>query len=658
LQPEKQITAVDSLVLIKKILLFGKLYPIPVVAILGLMLGAIINFVFYTSSIGYWIWFTILLIGGAPIIFQTLKDMARGHFASDVVAMLAIITAIVTNESFPGIIIVIMQSGGKALEDYAFRKATTSLDQLMARSPKIAHRKINYFDIVDIKVEDVKVNDLLVIRPGDLIPVDGTISCGKAQIDESALTGEPLFKTKDKGEEVYSGTVNTGDIFEIHAKKTSKESQYSKIVQLVQKAREEKAPIQRLADKYAKWFTPLTIAMCGVGWLLTQNAQTILSVLVVATPCPLIFATPVAIISGINKAAKQNIIVKSGSAIERLGKTDVMVFDKTGTITHGTPTVENIIPAQNDNNAKTTNKGKEKADSNALDDLLFISASLEQMSSHPAAQTLAKLGKEKFSRLLIPTNFHEKAGLGVEGYINGDHIRIGSYNFIKSHSKNENENKKNNNKDGSDEHFLKIMKDNQMQGKMVSFVNINNKNVGIIVFSDKIREGVHNMMHLLRKQKIKQTIMLTGDSLDNAKTIANLAKFDNYKYNLLPQDKVDEINRLKKQYKNVAMVGDGINDAPALATATTGIAMGAKGTAISAEAADVVILVDDIAKVSEIIQISKRTIRIAKESILVGLGTSFLLMIVASFGLIPPYIGALLQEAIDTGVILNALRAR
>jgi heavy metal translocating P-type ATPase len=657
LQPEKQITAVDSLVLIKKILLFGKLYPIPVVAILGLMLGAIINFVFYTSSIGYWIWFTILLIGGAPIIFQTLKDMARGHFASDVVAMLAIITAIVTNESFPGIIIVIMQSGGKALEDYAFRKATTSLDQLMARSPKIAHRKINYFDIVDIKVEDVKVNDLLVIRPGDLIPVDGTISCGKAQIDESALTGEPLFKTKDKGEEVYSGAVNTGDIFEIHAKKTSKESQYSKIVQLVQKAREEKAPIQRLADKYAKWFTPLTIAMCGVGWLLTQNAQTILSVLVVATPCPLIFATPVAIISGINKAAKQNIIVKSGAAIERLGKTDVMVFDKTGTITHGTPTVENIIPAQNDNNAKTTNKRKEKADSNALDDLLLISASLEQMSSHPAAQTLAKLGKEKFSRLLIPTNFHEKAGLGVEGYINGDHIRIGSYNFIKSHSKNENENKRNN-KDGSVENLLKIMRDNQMQGKMVSFVNINNKNVGIIVFSDKIREGVHNMMHLLRKQKIKQTIMLTGDSLDNAKTIANLAKFDNYKYNLLPQDKVDEINRLKKQYKNVAMVGDGINDAPALATATTGIAMGAKGTAISAEAADVVILVDDIAKVSEIIQISKRTVRIAKESILVGLGTSFLLMIVASFGLIPPYIGALLQEAIDTGVILNALRAR
>ena len=287
--------------------------------------------------------------------------------------------------------------------------------------------------------------------------------------------------------------------------------------------------------------------MCGFGWLLTQNTQTILSILVVATPCPLIFATPVAIISGINKAAKQNIIVKSGAAIEQLGKTDVMVFDKTGTITHGTPIVENIISAQNDNNAKTTNKKKEKADSNTLDDLLFISASLEQMSSHPAAQTLAKLGKEKFSHLLIPTNFVKKRGLELKEYLNGDHIRIGSYNFIESHSKNENDKKKNNDKGDSDENFLKIMKDNQMQGKMVSFVNINNKNVGIIVFSDKIREGVHNMMHLLKKQKIKQTIMLTGDSLDNAKSIANLAKFDNYKYNLLPEDKVNEINRLKKQ---------------------------------------------------------------------------------------------------------------
>jgi len=203
-----------------------------------------------------------------------------------------------------------------------------------------------------------------------------------------------------------------------------------------------------------------------------------------------------------------------------------------------------------------------------------------------------------------------------------------------------------------------IMRKNQTQGKMISYININNKNVGIIIFSDKIRKGVNSMMQYLRGQKIKQTVMLTGDSQDNAKSIANLAKIDNYKYNLMPEDKVFEINRLKNQYKNIVMVGDGINDAPSLTSATTGIAMGAKGTAISAEAADIVILVDDITKVSEIIQISKSTIKIAKGSIIIGLGTSFLLMVVASFGFIPPSIGALLQEALDVGVILNALRAR
>jgi cation transport ATPase len=265
LQKEKQITDyIKFLLVFQKLFVFGKLYPIPIVAILGLLFGNLINYAFYAYSIGYWIWFIILIICGVPIIFHTIKEMTRGHFASDVVAMLAIITAIITNEAFPGMIIVIMQSGGKALEDYAFRKATSSLDQLMARSPKIAHRKINKYDIKDI-VEDVQVNDILVIRPGDFIPVDGMIFSNKAQIDESALTGEPLFKTKNKGDEVYSGTVNTGNIFEISAKKTSKESQYSKIVQLVQKAKEEKAPIQRLADRYAKWVTPVTLVMCSFG---------------------------------------------------------------------------------------------------------------------------------------------------------------------------------------------------------------------------------------------------------------------------------------------------------------------------------------------------------------------------------------------------------
>jgi len=370
---------------------------------------------------------------GAPIISETIKGMLHRHFASDIVATLAIITAITTNEAFPGVIIVIMQSGGRALEEYAFRKATSSLDELMARSPRKARRKINGNDIEDINVEEIRIGNHLVIRPGDLVPVDGTIVSKSAQIDESSLTGEPLSKVKHAGEEVLSGTINVGDTFEIIAKRISEDSQYSKIVKLVKKARQEKAPLQRLADRYALWFTPITLAMCGLGWLLTQNPQTILSVLVVATPCPLIFATPVAIISGINKASKQSIIVKSGAAIEQLSKVDAIVFDKTGIITYGTPVVEDIIPLYS---ATKNESGKSESIEYSKDreNILFYAASLEQMSSHSSAQAIVKAAKEKFNSFPLPVNVHERPGLGVEGYANGKYVMVGSPIFIKSGS--------------------------------------------------------------------------------------------------------------------------------------------------------------------------------------------------------------------------------
>ena len=645
----KPISLQISISTIRKFILFSKRYPIPAIAIIGLIVGTVVHYIFNDEETGQWIWFITLVIGGAPIVFETIKEMLHGRFASDIVAMLAISTAIITNEAFPGVIIVIMQSGGKALEDYAFRKATTSLDELMTRSPKIAHRKINDNEIEDVDVERIRIGDQLVIRPGDLVPVDGTIVSGNAQIDESSLTGEPLSKIKHIGEEVFSGTINTGNIFEIKAKRISEESQYSKIVKLVKKAREEKAPIQRLADKYAVWFTPITLAMCGFGWLLTQNVQTILSVLVVATPCPLIFATPVAIIGGIDKAAKQSIIVKSGSAIEQISRADAIVFDKTGTITYGVPLVEDIILLDNfkkNQNGRNINYSK--------DDILFKAASLEQMSSHPSAQSITRAGKEKFNSFPLPTSFHESSGSGVEGYVTGEHIMVGSYNYIESQfNTNTNYDTINSNRD-----LLKTITDFQKRGKMVALVNINGTNAGIITFTDKIRDGVATMIQDLKKKGMKETIMLTGDSLDNAKSIANQIGVDNYKYDLLPEDKVNEVKKLREKFKDIIMIGDGINDAPALATATVGIAMGAEGTAISAEAADVVLLVDDVTKVSDVIHIGKETIKVAKQSIFFGMGISFLLMIFASFGLILPSVGALFQEALDIGVILNALRAK
>jgi heavy metal translocating P-type ATPase len=613
-----------------KILVFLKRYPIPVFALIGLVSGIICHWFINQPDLGHWIWLVTLIIGGTPIILATVRNMMHRHFAADIVAMLAIITAILSNEALPGVVIVIMQSGGKALEDHAFRKASTSLNALLARSPQTANRKKNnIIEVID--VNSIKIGDLLVVRPGDLVPVDGHVVDNSAVIDESALTGEPIPKTKKISDPLFSGTVNVGDAFEMITDKLNAESQYSKIVQMVRKAQEEKAPIQRLADKYAVWFTPITIFISIFGWIITGKLETILSVLVVATPCSLIFATPIAIISGINKAAKLGIIVKSGISLEQIGKADTIVFDKTGTITLGTPRIEKIIEIDNVNS----------------DDILLKAACIEQLSSHPAAKVITQKAQEKFGKLPIPNNFHEIVGIGVEGLLNGDHIVVGSQSIF--------ENKRDSQ---SLEKISDLKKQIQFKGKMLAFVNINNTPIGIIVFGDILRSGVKSMIKHFRKLGVKETVILSGDSYENSQIIAQEAGVTSFEANLLPEHKVISIKKLLKRHKNVIMIGDGINDAPALAVSTVGIAMGAHGTAISAEAADVVLLVDDVTKVKAIIEISKKTIDIAKQSIYIGLGASFVFMVIASFGLIPPTIGALIQEILDVAVILNALRAR
>ena len=612
---------------IKNAILIARGYPIPALALVSLVVGSILYWGLGIPILARWIWIATLVIGGIPVVVDSVEGMLKRHFASDIVAMLAILAALALNDAFPGVIIVLMQTGGKALEDYAYKRASSSLDELLARSPRIAH--VRRDDTVeDIDVTQVHVGDILVVRPGDIVPVDGHISSqNRAQIDESMLTGEPLPKSKIGGDKVYSGTVNAGDAFEMTAGASSGQSQYAKVVDLVRKAQQEKAPLQRLADRYAVWFTPITIAMGAVGWAITGELQTILAVLVVATPCSLIFATPVAIISGINKAAKKGIIVKHGAAMEQIGKAQVAVFDKTGTITYGTPEVERIICL----------------DGISEEELLYKAASLEQLSSHPVAQMLVAKGRERFASLSIPQNFHEIAGAGVEGDVNGDHVLVGSRSAIR---------------DSYSTQVASLAKGIDSNGKMFAFIVINGSAKGIVVFADRMRPGVLSMIDNLKALGIKRTVMLTGDTIENSQAIAKQADLTDFKANLFPEEKVSAVRELKDKYQNIIMVGDGINDAPALASASVGVAMGARGTAISAEAADIVLLVDDITKVSEVVNISDRTIRIAKQSIFVGLGLSFALMVVASFGLIPPSIGALLQEALDVTVILNALRAR
>lgn len=623
--PELRLSTRTPTALIKK-------YPIPFMAIAGLLAGTAVQFVVGDPVTARWIWLGTLVVGGVPIVWKTVRGMFRGRFATDIVAMLAIVAAVLMDQAFAGVVIVLMQSGGEAIEDYGLGRASSSLTALLARAPRTARRKKENGTYEDISVTSVRVNDVLVVRPGDLIPVDGTVVSGSSEVDESALTGEPLPKPKSIGDKIVSGSANIGGALEMRADRVSGESQYAKIVELVRRAQQEKPPIERLADHYAVYFTPITLAVAAIGWGLTQNPVTILAVLVVATPCPLILATPIAVISGVNRAAKEGIIVRSGAAIEQIGRARAIAFDKTGTITFGTPIVERIIEM---NHA-------------SANDILYRAACLSQLSSHIISQSIARKASEKFARLETPTNFKETPGGGLEGDLAGQHVLMGSERFVDSRLGNGAVESAEGDSIGSV----------KSEGKMLTFVAIDSKPAGVIVSSDMVRAGVPSMIQKLHDLGVEETIMLTGDNFASAHTIAREAGFRDFEADLLPGQKVEALHRLESKYDPLVMVGDGINDAPALAAATVGVAMGAHGAGISAEAADVVLLVDDVTVTSDAVWIGQRMLKIAKQGIFLGLGFSFVLMIIAAFGFIAPALGAILQEVIDASVIVNALRAR
>ncbi len=598
----------------RRIWSFTKDYPIPLFVLTAILVGVA---VFLENKIwGHRIWFATLILGGTPIVYETTKGMLRGKFASDIVAMLAIITAAILNEAFAGAVVVLMQSGGEAIEKYGFKRASSSLEELLKREPRKARRKRK--EIEEIDVQEVMVGDTLIVRPGEMIPVDGTILEGHTQVDESAITGEPLDKEKTQGSVLLSGTINISGAIEMRADKKSEDSQYRKIVQLVQKAQEEKAPIQRLADKYAILFTPLALVMAALGVVITQDFISGLAVLVVATPCPLILATPLAIICGINQSAREGIIVKGGAAIEQIGQAETILFDKTGTLTHGLPMIEKVISF-----------GEESEE-----EILKNAASVEQLSTHSIAKAITETGLKKFKTLPLAKNFEEVPGRSASGEIDGHMYTLGSAALVKE----------------------LLGKDPPNSGLSSVYVIKDQVCIGAISLTDKMRPSVPKIIQDLKTLGIQKIMMVTGDSKDAAKKISDEAGIKEFSAELFPEQKVQIVQNLKRENKTLIMVGDGINDAPALATATVGIAMGSRGTAISAEAANIVLLVDDLSKVISAITIGKRTLFIAKQSIFIGIGLSFILMIIAAFGKISPPFGALLQEIIDVAVILNAIR--
>lgn len=575
-------------------------------------------------------WFAGLVLCGVPVAWRTAREMLKGNFASDVVAMLAIVGAIALGQPLAGLVVVLMQTGGEALEAYAVARASSAVEALEADAPRLAHRMTDG-RIADIAATEIVPGDMLLVRPGELVPCDCTVTEGTSHLDTARLTGEAVPVRAVPGSAVMSGSLNQEGALTVTALRSSQESQYAKIVELVRSAQASKSPLQRTADKWAVWFTPLTLAACATAWLVSHDWTRVLAVLVVATPCPLILAAPVAIIGGINRAARRSIIVRNGGALEALASVTTAVFDKTGTLTIGQPSMRDIVSDNAADDAAATRK------------LLSLAAAVEQGSGHLLARVIVDAAtKQNHGVRVMATSLIEKPGSGVQGTVNDEVVAVGSADYVR---------------EAMPALAARVTQLDAGADGLRAYIGTSSGSVGRIEFADELRADLTPFFASLDRLGIRDAQLLSGDKTENVARVAHAVGIKIYAGDLSPADKVDRVRALEKSGRRVLMVGDGTNDAPALSSATVGVALAGHGGGVVAEAADVVLLIDDPSRVIEAVAIGRRSLRIAKQSIGVGLGLSLVGMAIAATGHLTPIVGALTQEAIDVAVILNALRA-
>lgn len=567
----------------------------------------------------------ISLVAIIPSARDMIKTILSGQVGIDVIALVAIGASLLLGQFVAAGVIVIMLTGGEALEEFAKNRAKRELSSLLKRKPTIAHRIVGG-DVEEIAVAKVQVGDSLLVKPGDTIPVDGKVYKGSTSVDESAITGESLPVDMKLGSMVLSGSVNLDGVIEIHATHISRESQYEQIIKLVSEASTKKSPLVRLADAYSLPFTIVAFGLAGLAWVISGDPVRALAVLVVATPCPLLIATPVAIVSGMSRAASRGVIIKSGGVLEQLSRLKAVAFDKTGTLTQGKPHVDAIDPCKISKN-----------------ELLTIAASVEKYSTHALAQVVVDEAKRQKLSLKKVSGNKEYPGKGIAAKLGESSVLVGSFAFLKEQ--------------GTD---LKtpVCIDHGARDQTALYVAKDKRYLGSISFVDPLRPESKNTIASLKKMGVGKFIMLTGDRRQVGERIAAEVGITDVHSEVLPADKVNILTEEKQKTSPVAMVGDGINDAPVLAASDVGVALGAKGSTAASEAADAVIMQDDLGRLAELVAISKRSVMIAKQSIFTGIGLSSVLMVFAVFGFIVPVLGAFLQEAIDVVVILNALRAR
>lgn len=571
-------------------------------------------------------WGIVTVIAVIPSGIDVVGGLLRREAGVDVIALMALVGALALGEYLAGAVIGLMLASGEALESYADRRAHKELSALLARAP-VAVTRYEDGRRVDRPIEAVAMGDRLFVKTGEVVPVDGFL-LGPAVLDESALTGESRPVERPERDLVRSGALNAGPAFDLRATATAAESTYAGIVRLVEEAQRTKAPFVRLADRYATIFIPVTLVIAGGAWVLTGDPLRALTVLMVATPCPLILAVPIAIVAGISRSAQRGIIVKSGGALETLARGDVLLFDKTGTLTAGAPQVADVEVF------------------GGLDgrELLRLAASVDQVSPHVLATAIVRAAREQDVALGSPEDVEERHGAGIRASVDGRKVALGKAAFVS---------------DGGPlpGRARDVRRRTMLDGSSCVFVAVDGEVVGALVIDDPIRPDSPRVIRGLRRVGIKRVVMVTGDHPDVAESVGAALGVDRILSERAPSEKVDAVDAEREDGGVIIMVGDGLNDAPALAHADVGVAMGARGATASSEAADVVLVVDRLDRLSDAITIARRSRGIAIQSVLMGMGLAFGFMFFGAFGIIGPVGGAIVQEVIDVASILNALRA-
>ncbi|WP_297109027.1 heavy metal translocating P-type ATPase [uncultured Devosia sp.] len=591
------------------------------IAVTGLLAGLAFSLA-GKSDIATLVWIGGVVPALAALVVEIFRSLRSGEVGLDIVAALSMTAALVFGETLAAAVVAVMYSGGTFLEAFAEGRARREMHDLLSRVPRTATRHRNG-GLEEVPLEQIAPGDRLLIRQGDVVPVDGKVASEVAFVDTSALTGESLPVRLMHGAEAMSGSTNSGEAFDLTATREAKDSTYAGIVRLVEEAQASKAPMSRLADQWSLGFLAVTVSIAFAAWWFTGDPIRAVAVLVVATPCPLILAVPVALVAGLSRAAHFGVLIKGAGPLETMARIRTLILDKTGTLTDGRPQIVSI------DRHLDMSEG----------DILRLAAALDQASKHPVAQAIVAAAKARGLTLPVPSEVSESPGEGIAGQVEGSWVVVGGDGFVAARI----------GRPAAEQATMAA-------GSLLVAVAVDGRMAGHLLMSDPLREGAGVMLEGLRREGVSRILLATGDRADVAERVTEGLGLDGLRAGLSPDQKVLLVLTERKRGP-VMMVGDGVNDAPALAAADVGVAMGARGAAASAEAADVVLLVDRIDRLGPGIEIARAARRIAVESVVAGIGLSVLGMIAAAYGYLSPVQGALLQEVIDVAVILNALRA-